>query len=236
MAMATATATDTLTAMDSAALYRLMSWMSPAYPVGAFSYSHGLEAALDAGRVTDAPSLEAYIRSALRHGVGRVDGALFRASFEAAQDRDADGLRHVAAIGFALAPSAELALESRAQGRAFLKTTQDVWPQDLLETLPEKTVYPVAVGAAAALHGIDLEPAAEAYFHGFVSTVSSAGVRLIPLGQTDGQRIVAALADDVGEAAARAPVSTLDDAGSAVPMIDILSAMHETQHTRLFRS
>lgn len=226
--------------MDEAALYRLLTWLSPAYPTGGFSYSHGLEYAVEAGLVTDAASLESWIATILCHGAGRVDGVLLAHTHAAASADDREGLVEVAEFALAMRATAEMALESQAQGDAFLTTTRAAWPGPEIERvaqhLPPPVVLPVAVGAACGASGVPLRPALAAYLHGFAANLVSAGVRLIPLGQTAGQRAVAALEPVVAEAVERAAALPLDDIGAAVPMVDWTSMRHETQYTRLFRS
>ena len=215
-------------------LYLLLTWFSPAYPVGAFSYSHGLEYAVETGEVADRDGLAGWAAANLLHGTGRVDGPLFLEAHAAANGQDWERLEETAALGHALQGSAELALESRSQGEAFLQATRAAWPAGALERLSRRATYPVAVAAACAAHGIPARTGLRAYFHAFASNLVSAGVRLIPLGQTDGQRVLAALADVVEQAVARA--GSLDDAGTAAPVLDLASMHHETQRTRLFRS
>ena len=143
---------------DSRALYRLMSWLSPSYPVGAFAYSHGLEHAVETGRVTDLMTLTAWVDAVLFHGTGSVDGPLFRETYATVWMSDWPRLDEIAALGTAFQASAEFALESRSQGAAFLKATRAAWPADALDQLGEGAVYPVAVAAACAAHKIDLAP------------------------------------------------------------------------------
>ncbi|MCU0684637.1 MAG: urease accessory protein UreF [Polyangiaceae bacterium] len=219
------------------ALYRLLSWMSPAYPIGGFSYSHGLEWAVEAGLVGTAEQLRAWVATILGEGSGRVDATLFAAAFRAERDEELDA---VAELGAALRGTRELALESAQQGAAFLVITRAAWPHPRLEAFAERhggeAPLPVAVGLAAAAHGVPLEPALTAYLHAFGSGLVSAGIRLIPLGQTDGQRIVAALEPIIVDAVRRARETPLDRIGAATPGVDLSSMQHETQHTRLFRS
>ena len=216
------------------ALYRLLTWLSPGYPVGAFSYSHGLEYAVETGDVAHADDLADWIAAALLDGSGRVDGVLFRESHAAALGRDWDRLNEAARLGRAFQATMELALESRAQGEAFLKCTRSAWPTEALDRLDDEATYPVAVAAACAGHGIPVETALRAWFHAFAANLVSAGMRLIPLGQTDGQRALAALAGTVAEAASR--IVPMTDIGTAAPLLDLASMRHETQYTRLFRS
>lgn len=218
------------------ALYRLLSWLSPNYPVGAFSYSHGLETAVEDRRVTDAGSLADWVETVLLLGTGRIDGVLFREAWRAVDRRDRSALEEVRDLGEAFVSTAEFALEARSQGRAFLAATTAAWPAPVLDWLGGEAVYPVAVAATCAAHAIPLDAGLQAYFHGFAANLVSAGVRLVPLGQTDGQRALARLAPVVADACAHAVSSSLDDMGTCAPLLDLASMHHETQYTRLFRS
>jgi urease accessory protein len=230
-----------LSATALRSLMRLQSWLSPAFPVGAFSYSHALEWAVEAGWVTDRASLVAWLDADLRHGAGRADAILFAHAFRAVNDPE--GFIEVAALAAALRGTAELALESTAQGTAFLATLRRAWPDAALDDsaalLAERDIAPtlaVVAGVAAALDGAPLDAAIALFVQATTANLVGAGVRLVPLGQTDGQRAVAALEDAVLATAAEAAGAGLDEVGSAALMVDIASARHETQYTRLFRS
>ena len=230
------TMTMTMTMTDYDALYRLLSWLSPSYPVGAFSYSHGLEHAVETGSVKTAEDVADWVGTVLLHGTGRVDGVLFRESYSAAAVEDWQRLDEIAILGNAFQGTAEFALESRAQGNAFVKATLAAWPADALTRIEDGAVYPVAVAVACAAHEIALETALHGYFHAFAANLVSAAVRLVPLGQTDGQRAIASLAGPVARAQRQALDIPFDDIGSAAPLIDLSSMHHETQYSRLFRS
>jgi urease accessory protein len=226
--------------VSSAALYRLMAWLSPAYPVGAFSYSSGIEWAVETGDVRDAEALRRWIAVVIGQGGGFCDAVFFAHAHRAALLGDDAALRDVAELAAAFAPSKERHLEATAQGRAFLDTTQAAWPCSALDRLvavwPGPYAYPIAVAVAAAGHGIALAPALHAYLHGVTANLISAGVRLIPLGQTDGQLVLAALQPVIAATADRALATPLGDVGSAAFRADLASMRHETQYTRLFRS
>jgi urease accessory protein len=225
---------------DSAALFRLMAWLSPAYPVGAFSYSSGLEWAVEAGDISDAATLSDWLATILSDGTGACDAALFVHAHRAATAEDATALYAVAELAAALAPSKERHLETTAQGRAFIDTTSAAWPTPAVERLlaawSGPIAYPVAVAVACAGHGIAVEPALAAFLHAIAANQISAGVRLIPLGQTDGQRVLSLLEPVITATAERALVTPLDAIGSATFRADVASMRHETQYTRLFRS
>jgi urease accessory protein len=222
------------------ALYRLMAWLSPAFPVGAFSYSSGIEWAVEAGDIKNAETLHAWLAVMLAEGGGFCDAVLFAQAHRAIAANDDRALRAVAELASALAPSKERHLETTAQGNAFVEATRAAWPCPALDRLKGiwdgPVAYPVAVAAASAGHGIALEPALAAYLQAVAANWVSAGVRLIPLGQTDGQRVLAALEPVVAATAQRALGASLDDIGSAAFRADLASARHETQYTRLFRS
>jgi len=227
-------------ASESAALYRLMAWLSPAYPVGAFSYSSGIEWAVEAGDIRDAESLKAWLATILSEGGGLADAVLFVHAHRASAASDTTALRAVAELAAAFVPSKERFLETTAQGRAFLDATRAAWPCDAIGRLEAAwdgpVALPVAVGVACAGHGIACQKALPAFLHALTANWISAGVRLIPLGQTDGQRVLAALETNVTAAAARALNTPLADIGSAAFRADVASMRHETQYTRLFRS
>lgn len=203
----------------------LASWFSPAYPVGAYSYSHGLEWAVEAGTVANRADLAAWVADLLRHGAGRSDAILL------AQAHAAEDPAELAELAEALAPSSERHLETMAQGGAFARTTAAVWGLDL-PAMP----YPVAAGRAARLLDLPLGATLVLYLQGFAANIISAGVRLIPLGQTDGQRVTAELMPLCAEIAAEAARATLDDLGGAALGADLAAMLHETQYTRLYRS
>jgi urease accessory protein len=225
---------------DVAALYRLMSWLSPAYPVGAFSYSSGLEWAVEAGDIRDVATLREWLETILTQGNGGSDAVFFVRAHAAARAPDDGALRAVAELACAFAPSKERHLETTAQGRAFVETTLAAWPCATLDRLlaawTGPIAYPVAVAVAAAGHDIAVKPALTAYLHAVTANLISAGVRLIPLGQTDGQRALAALAPVIAATAEVALATPLDAVGAATFRADIASMRHETQYTRLFRS
>jgi urease accessory protein len=222
-------------------LYTLLTWLSPAMPVGAYSYSHGLEAAVEAGLVTDRATLGTYVEAALTDGAGQLDAGFVRAACEAADDETR--LLELLVTAAILRGTAELALESAAQGEALLRVLRTAWPHPALERLAglagEASVQPayaVVLGVAAAAHRVPLGDTLIAFLHAFAANLISAGVRLVPLGQSDGQRLTAHLQPRVGRVAADVLRRDPDDLGTATPMIDWLSMTHETQYTRLFRS
>ncbi len=239
-AMAMHTPDGTGMTLAPAQLYRLMAWLSPSFPVGAFSYSSGLEWAVEAGDVTDATTLQRWLQTVIPHGNGFCDGIFFVQSYSAVLSGDDVLLDKVAELAMVFTPSKERQLETTAQGQAFLQAVRAAWSCEALQRISERwqgaVAYPVAVAAAAAGHGIPLEPALHAYLHAVTANLISAGVRLIPLGQTDGQRLLAALQDVIGKTCDRALAATLDDLGSAAFRADLASMRHEAQYTRLFRS
>lgn len=223
------------------ALYRLLAWLSPAYPIGAFSYSHGVETAVEEGFVRDRASLVAWLETVLRDGTGRVDSALFAAAGRLAAAKDWPAFDAVAERAAAWRGTSEMALESRQQGGSFLSVTRTAWPHPDLDAAHERLTgeiaLPVAVALAAAAHGVALERALVGYLHAFAANLISAAVRTVPLGQSDGQRTLASLEATVRQTAEAAlAVTDLDEVGTATPLLDWCSLRHETQYTRLFRS
>jgi urease accessory protein len=225
---------------SAAAVTTLLAWLSPAFPVGGYAYSHGLEQAVEDGDVSDEAGLDVWLSEALSFGFGRNDAILLHAAHAAVLAGDVAGLRDVNDLALAFAPTKELHLETSQQGRSFLDAVLAAWPNDALRhaaaALPGEVAYPVAVGLAAAAHGVPACETAAAYLLAVAQALVSAGVRLAPIGQTAGARIVARMAPLAHELAAAAEALTLDDLASATFRLDLSSARHETQYTRLFRS
>lgn len=225
---------------DPAALYRLLAWMSPAYPVGAFSYSHGLEWAVETGDIRSLQTLVGWLTVVLREGSGIADATFCAHAHRAVTAQDGKALAEVAELALAFQPSKERRLETTAQGNAFMAATEAAWPAPALllvrASWREAVAYPVAVGAATAAHRIDEATTIHAFLHAVAANLISAAVRLVPLGQTDGQRALAALEPVVTETAAVARGLALDGIGGHALRSDIASMRHETQYTRLFRS
>jgi len=222
-------------------LYRLLTWLSPAYPIGAFSYSHGVETAVEQGFITDRASLVTWLETVLVQGTGRVDGALLAAGWRAAKARTWPAFDAIAERAAAWRGSAEMALEARQQGASFLAITRAAWPHPALDAahgrLGGELSLPVAVGLAAAAHGIALRAALNGYLQVFTANLISAAVRTVPLGQSDGQIALAALEAAAWQATREAEaVGDLAEIGTATPLLDWCSIRHETQYTRLFRS
>jgi urease accessory protein len=225
------------------ALLRLQSWLSPAFPTGSYSYSHGLEWAVEAGHVHDRTSLVDWLQTDLCYGSGRNEAIFFSEAWHRVTGDDREKLLELAELAAAYRGTAELALESSQQAAACLATMRQVWPDRILDwlsdVLSEHRVQPslaVVLGARLARQGIPASLALPAFLQACVANLVTAGVRLIPLGQTDGQLAIAELEEAVLAASAQAEKCTIDDLGSAAFMVDLASMAHETQYTRLFRS
>jgi len=224
-------------------LYRLLAWFSPGFPIGAFSYSHGLEAAADHGAVHDRQTLQRWIAAVLAHGAGRVDADILRDAHRAALAQDLEAITVANRRGIAFRATSEMALESAAQGEAFLATCRAAWPDPFVDRWAaalgesgEAVCHAAAVGAATARAGIPLGCALTAYLQAMAANLVSAGMRLGVVGQTDGQRILAALEPVVGSAVTEALTRDPSAFGGAAIAVDLASMAHETQYTRLFRS
>ena len=233
-------AVNSETEAGPAALYRLMTWMSPSFPVGAFAYSSGIEWAVEAGDIVDAASLRDWLTAMLTDGSGFCDSVFLAHAHRSVAARDYASLADIAELAAAYVGSRERHLETTAQGRAFIDIARAAWScsplDDALSNLNGPVAYPVAVGIVSAVHGLPVAPSLHAFLHAIVSNWISAGLRLVPLGQTDGQRILAALEAVVVSTGDRGLRATLDDLGGATFRADLASMRHETQYTRLFRS
>ncbi len=218
----------------------LQVWTSPAFPVGAFAYSHGLEWAVEAGGISDAVNLRTWIGDLLAHGAARNDAIVLSHAWRAAAALDAAALREANALALALSASRERYLETSAQGNAFIAAAIAAWPCRALDCLRSAVegdlAYPVVFAAAAAGHEIGLTAALEAFILAFAANLISAAVRLGIIGQTQGQRLTAELIPEIRTLATFAATGSLDDLGGAAFGADLAAMQHETQYSRLFRS
>ena len=217
----------------------LLVWLSPGFPVGGFAYSHGLEWAVESGAVGDGAALHTWLGALLEHGGPRADAILLASAWQAGGScADACAVNDLA---LALSPSRERRLETGAQGTAFLEAVRPAWPAPALElfaaALPEgEAAYPVAVGVAAAAHGLALRPTLDAFCFASLANLVSAALRLGVVGQSEAQKVIVALCPALERLAAFASTATLADCGTAAWQADIASMRHETQYSRLFRS
>ena len=223
-------------APDPTALLKLLTFLSPAFPIGSFSYSHGLEWLIVDDRLRDAESIRAWLVDLLEIGSLWNDAVLLAEAHRA--HADPARLLAVAELAEALAPSNERRLEAMAQGTAFLEAVAAAWPcpQALRLLAIGGAPYPVAAGACAAAHGIGLDAALPAWLNAAAATLVSVGVRLIPIGQNAGLKVLAALHPLIAATAKRATASTFDDLGSSTILADIASMRHEQQYSRVFRT
>jgi urease accessory protein len=227
-----------MTIGDPRGLYRLLAWLSPGFPTGGFSYSHGLEAMVAAGVVHDHDGLAAWVAAVVAHGAGRIDGDILCSAYRAAAAGDLAAFRLTNRRGVAFRPTAELSSESAEQGEAFLAACRAAWPNPFFEhwAADEGVCHSAVFGAAAARAGIALEDALLGYLEAFAANLVSAGLRLGLVGHIGAQRIIAALEPVVGAAAEAARYRDPDDFGAAIFAADLASMVHEVQYSRLFRS
>jgi len=225
------------------AFLRLQSWLSPAFPSGSYSYSHALEWAVEAGHINDRKTMVDWLGADLRYGAGRNEAIFFLEAARCALNDDRAKLLEIAELATAFRGTAEFVLESSQQAAAWLVMLRRVWPDRVLdwlaETLCEHQLQPapaVILGVRSARQGIPASLALPAFLQSYIANLVIAGVRLIPLGQTDGQLAIAELEELVLATSAHAKQDTIDDLGSAAFMVELASMAHETQYTRLFRS
>ena len=212
--------------IEARQLLLLLTWMSPAFPIGAFAYSHGLEWAIEDGSVRDGASLAGWIEDLLIRGSGWNDAVLFARCWE----DDAAALNELA---LALPISRERHLETTQLGRAFRIAASVFAPAALAA---EDIAYPVAAGSACVSMGIDKQSALLAYLQGFSAALVSVAVRLVPIGQTAGLEALRDLSHVIAATAERAAAASLDDLGAISILSDIAAMKHETQHSRVFRT
>lgn len=221
-----------MTSRTSASLQRLLTWLSPAFPVGAFAWSAGLETAIADRNVGDATTLKDWLAGTLAHGGLRTDAIMLAHAHRAG---DAAALAALAELYLALTPAAERRSETLVTGEAFVLAAR-AWSLQAIAPLPDPCPYPIAVGSLAAASGIPLPDALLAFLTATVQSQVSVAVRLVPLGQAAGLDVLAALEPAIAVAADFATVATLDDLGTIAYAADIAQMRHETLEPRIFRS
>jgi urease accessory protein len=222
--------------------FQRLHWFSPAFPVGGYAYSHGIEKAVETGDITGGESLAGWIDGILRLGAGRNDAILLAEAWRlqggAGQTRQQPALLDLAELGMALCLSQERRLETAQQGAAFFALVASSWPHPAWPGWPDgvELPYPVAVGIAGAVHGQPLQPLISAYLQAFATNLLAAGIRLAVIGQNEAQTRLAGFMPTIAGLAAEAPALTVEDLGGMAMRGDLMSLRHETQTTRLFRS
>jgi urease accessory protein len=203
---------------------RAVQYLSPAFPIGAFAYSQGLEYAISAELVTDSASLQNWISAQILHGSARADAILIARARQGDWDDLAD-------LAYALAPSLERALELREMGRAYGVQISALMGQEF-PALP----LPVAIGLSMRDLNLPSTDILALYLQGFAAQMVSVGVRFIPLGQSAGQAVLAALGTDILQTAQYAANAALADISSSTLGADMAQMLHETQDVRIYRT
>ena len=202
----------------------LQAWFSPAFPIGAYSYSHGLETAIQDGLITDEVSLQSWISTLLLYGSGRNDGLFIKAAYEAEEEANA--------LCLALCTSKERWRETTELGQAFSRVANTSYQTDL----PDGLAYPVAVGQAARTMDLDLTLTLQSYLQAFAANLISVGVRAIPIGQQAGQHCLVRLYPVIEEVITQAAEASLAEVGSSALLSDLMAMKHEHSVPRIYRT
>lgn len=239
--MATATEAAGAPASAPGSLLALLWLASPALPVGSFSYSEALEAAVEAGTVHDEASAGTWLLNQLALAQARSEGPLTAAALQAWAGPDADAIAALNTWALSTRESAELRLQTEQMGRSMAQWLQQRQPDDprvaLLAALQPAPAWPLAFALAAAHSGASARDALLAMAFGWAENAVQAAVKAVPLGQNAGQRLLGALAEAIPAAVDQALQRARDGERQAfTPMAAVLSAQHETQYSRLFRS
>ncbi|WP_152460011.1 urease accessory protein UreF [Ruegeria sp. THAF33] len=212
----------------NADILTLTQWLSPAYPVGGFAYSHGLEAAIEQGRVAGADQTGDWVATVLQHGSGWNDALFLVAAYDAA---DRAALTRIDTTARAMCAGSERLMETDLLGRAFGFVTGDIWGLDL-----QRLTYSVAVGRAARMQNLPRLLVTQMFLQAFMSNLVACATRLVPLGQTDAQRLIRDLTPLCADIAETAQQTGLSELSSTTFMTDIATMQHETQYSRIFRT
>jgi len=222
------------------ALARLLQLASPALPVGAYSYSQGLEAAVEAGLVADATSAGRWVEDVMELAMARMELPVLLRLHAAWRANDKAVVAHWNALFLASRESAELRAETLQMGYSLARLLPQIDDKIvnknkyLIET--DEIAFPTAFACAAAYWEIEPEQAAVAYLWSWLENQVMAAIKAVPLGQTDGQRILARLGARLASVAAEAAQRQDEELGAFVPGLALLSSRHETQYSRIFRS
>lgn len=222
---------------DSQALLRLMQLISPTLPVGAFSYSQGLEWAVECGWVNDVESMKSWLRGLMHDNFEMLEIPLLARLYHACEQQDEQALRHWNQYLLASRETSELRMEEQNRARALTTLLKNLGLEQAhawQDNLQQCQLVPFAL-AASCWH-IKLSDAALGYAWSWLENQLAAAIKLVPLGQTDGQRIQLELADDITTMVANGLTIKDEDIGASAPALALASSLHETQYTRLFRS
>ena len=201
----------------------LLSWFSPNFPIGSYNFSHGLESAIDKNFVNNVVSLKDWIVYLINYGSGKTDSILLSHSYQG---------KDINELAFALCPSKERWIETKQLGNAFCKNINENWSFNIGSNL----AYPVAVGKAGAFFNIPLDQLLLAFMQSFVSSLVNVGIKHIPLGQSDGQKILIKLLPIVKELALNYKECEIDDIGTSAFISDLTSMYHETLNNRIYQT
>lgn len=230
-------------AISRQALLRLQTWLSPAFPVGSFAYSHAIEWAISSGQVVDRENLLDWLDGDLRYGSGRNEAIFFAQAWRSVEDNDLAELVRLSELAAAYRSTFEFAVETTQQAAAYMAMLGHAWPDKMVDwlfhVLKRESIapsVPIVLGVQTARQQVSLSLALPAFLQSYMGNLVSVGTRLIPLGQTDGQSAIAELEEAILSVAAEAQQATVEDLGSTAFMVDLGSIFHETQQPRLFRT
>ena len=206
-------------------LITVMQWLSPAFPIGGFAYSHGLEWAIDKGYVSNREELKKWISDLLEYGSLKNDAILIKLVLQGSDPKEINEL------AMALCPASERLSETQLQGGAFCKIMREVWSLEI-----DELTLPIALALAAKNENIDQNLVLPAYLHSFCSNLISVAMRLIPIGQTDGQKTLRELSPLISDSVRAVAKSDKDDLGSACFLSDVSAMQHEYLQPRVFKT
>lgn len=226
---------------ETLAFVRLQQLISPTLPVGAFTYSQGMEWAVEAGWLKTAAQVQDWLYNLMHDSLSWLELPLLIRLYRACEQQDQQQFSHYAALAIAGRETAELRREEEQRARALLTVLNKLpdsanWP--LLQTWQAPLLQTALAGFALACQQwqIRLDKVLPAYVWGWLDNMVCVAVKLIPLGQTDGQTILFHLSEHISDICAKAQNVLDDDIGASTTALAIASSLHETQYCRLFRS
>lgn len=227
--------TMTATTTTDSALLQLIWLASPALPIGGFSYSEGLEVAVDTGLVIDEKTVADWLADQLHLSLARSDLAVIAQAIAAWRDKDEPKLAALNAWVLQTRETSELRQQTEQMGRSLVEWLKAVRPETAAR-VREQLTYPMAFALAASVIAAPVRDSLLAFAFGWAENMMQAAIKSVPLGQSAGQRILLRLAAEIPAAVDHALALADDERQAFSPMLAILSARHETQYSRLFRS
>ena len=214
-------------------ILKLLTWNNQSFPIGSYCFSSGLEFAVESKLIQSGKDLQYWLNDLLKYGSLYSDALILLEAWKLASKKENNKINDLNNFAVSLNQSNEKYIENYEQGKSFIKITEDAWNHKYIS---KKLVYPIAYAVAAVQENINMEDVLICYLHSSLCNLLAAGIKLIPLGQTEGQKIQIALNTYIEEEYKNILKKNFNDIGNCGWVNDIISMKHENQFTRTFRT